>query len=201
MSRLSARRRGELSRELRHYFLHQPGCGQSNFAPIANLAVTGVRTSGGRPRGDDIAIERLHRIRRAVGRYGEIEAALASLSIEHYEALEYAFGASHLAIEVHHQLGETAGAALLTRAAAEGCRQAAGADREPSREQIGRWLHRACIKGDMEALRPVIEERDELVGEALAAYGEARRSFASERMRRVRRAPKVDEVPFLFPEE
>jgi len=175
MRRLSAFRRDRLERELRTYFGHTPVDLQSNFAPVANLALTGVRTSGGRPHGDDVAIARLDGLRRAVGHQGEVARALDALPSAARRVLRHAFGSSTLAREVHVKLGETAAVALLTKAAADECMKASGVNREPSQDQIARWLLTACIRGDAAALHPVIEQRDKLLEEALVAYDEARR--------------------------
>lgn len=175
MRRLSAFRRDRLERELRAYFVHTPVDLQSNFAPIANLALTGVRTSGGRPHGDDVAIMRLASLRHEVRDHAKVKRALDVLSAKDREVLSHAYGASTLAREVHVKLGETAAVALLTKAAADGCMKASGVNRAPSRDQIARWLLTACIRGDAAALHAVIEQRDKLLEEALVAYDEARR--------------------------
>lgn len=206
--RLSARRRGDLSRELREFFLCQPSGIESNYAGIANMALSGVRTSGGSGFDSGKAILRLHRIQRSVGHNGRVQRALLSLPDEHLDALCYAFGASALAPQVHSKLGETAGAALLTKAAHEGCQKAAGAVGEPSREQLGRWLLRCAATDDAEALRAVREERDALVEVALCAYAAARRAqgerametASGERKRASGARRPSNEVPFLFPE-
>lgn len=172
--KLSTRRRGDLARELREFFCYRPSDIESNFAGIANLALSGVRISGGSGFDSGAAILRLHRIQRSVGHNGRVRRALSSLPTEHFDVLYYAFGASALAPQVHTKLGETAGAALLTKAAREGCMKAAGTKGEPAEPQIGAWLRRACAADDKAALADVIKERDAIVEAALVAYAEAK---------------------------
>lgn len=172
--KLSARRRGDLARELEAFFCHEPGAVQSNYAGIAALALSGVRTSAGNAFGDEVAIERMHRVHKAVGHHEAIRRAVQALSEADRSTLWLAFGPHRLAPEAKRVLEETAGAALLTDAARDACRKAAGTEGEPTREQVSAWLLGACRDGDHYALVNVIEERDELVEAALAAYAEAK---------------------------
>lgn len=176
--RISARRRGDLARELVDYFCHEPGAVRSNYASIAALALSGVRTSGGKAFGDDYAIAHMHRIHRAVRHYETIRGTLRLLSEEHRTVLWLAFGPHRWPPEIRKTLGETAGAALRTMAAREGCRKAAGASKEPSLRQVGAWLLARAVASDATAFVSVITERDEIVDVALIAYGAAKRERA-----------------------
>lgn len=172
--RLSERRRGDLSRELREFFLHEPGAVVSNFGGIAALALSGVRTSAGNAFGDDAAIARMHRIHVAVGRHEAIRRAYLSLDERHRLVLWLAFGPHKLPPEWRKALGYTAAAALITEAAKKACRRASGAAGEPTPAQLGAWLTRACAKNG-KAIVEIAAERDERIADALAAYDEARR--------------------------
>lgn len=180
--RISARYRGELARELRDYFAHEPGAVVSNFGGIAALALSGVRTDGGNPNASDIAADRMLRITGAVRHHARVRKAFRALPEEHRRVLAHAFGARVQSSDVRKALEGQYGAAaaLLTDAAREACKRAAGTTGEPTREQVATWLVRACVSQD-EALARVAEERDELVEAALAAYSEHRGGRKRER--------------------
>lgn len=185
--KLSVRRRGDLSRELRDFYAHEPGAPASNFGGIANLALSGVRTSGGNPFGGDAAALRVHRVRLALAHHADVRKALRSLHEVAQLVLWLAFGARHLPPEVRKHLGETAGAALITTAAVKGCQKAAGTSGAPSEQQVRAWLLRRCVEGDTATLAPVVEGRDELVETALLAYSEARHIATPKRPRKPRK--------------
>lgn len=180
MRRLSAFRRDRLERELREFFLHEPGAVTSNFGGIAALALSGVRSAAGNPFGGDNAHDRMIAICRAVDRYAEKRRAYLALEDRYQRVLWLAFGPHKLPPEWRKALGYTAAAALVTDAAKEGCKRASGAVGEPTPAQIGAWLTRACAKNG-KVIVEIAAERDQHIDEALVAYDEAKRdSKASE---------------------